>query len=81
MLAVREYDGMNQLGTEGGRRYNLQPYADYTGYYPVNAQFSPNASGRSSNSAYIQQAAEVIQASASLTEEQKNFQVGPGIKR
>lgn len=29
-------DGVNQLGDEGGRRYNREPYADYTGYEPVN---------------------------------------------
>jgi len=32
----RERDGMNQLGDEGGRTYNLMPYMDYTGYTPVN---------------------------------------------
>lgn len=33
---ARERDGMNQLGDAGGRVYNLRPYADYTGYTPVN---------------------------------------------
>lgn len=36
IVAFRERDGMNQLGDEGGVRYNPQPYADYTGYAPVN---------------------------------------------
>jgi hypothetical protein len=36
VAAARERDGMNQLGDEGGRTFNLQPYADYTGYRPVN---------------------------------------------
>ena len=33
------HDGMNQLGDEGGRKYNGQPYADYTGYQPVNTAY------------------------------------------
>jgi hypothetical protein len=36
VVAARERDGMNQLGDEGGRTYDPQPYADYTGYAPVN---------------------------------------------
>ncbi|MFI0422826.1 vanadium-dependent haloperoxidase [Spongiactinospora sp. 9N601] len=36
VLAARLRDGMNQLGDEGGRKYNRQPYADYLGYRPVN---------------------------------------------
>lgn len=36
VVAAREHDGMNQLGDEGGRAYHRQPYADYTGYEPVN---------------------------------------------
>lgn len=39
VVAVRERDGMNQLGDEGGRIYNRQPYADYTGYQPVNSAY------------------------------------------
>jgi hypothetical protein len=39
VAAARERDGMNQLGDEGGRKYNLQPYADYTGYKPVNTAY------------------------------------------
>ena len=39
VVAVREHDGMNQLGDEGGRIYNRQPYADYTGYKPVNTAY------------------------------------------
>jgi hypothetical protein len=36
IVAAREHDGMNQLGDEGGRKYNRKPYSDYTGYKPVN---------------------------------------------
>ena len=36
VATARERDGMNQLGDEGGRVYDLRPYADYTGYVPVN---------------------------------------------
>lgn len=36
IVAFRERDGMNQLGDEGGVKYNRQPYADTTGYQPVN---------------------------------------------
>lgn len=39
VVAARENDGMNQLGNEGGRIYNRQPYADYTGYQPVNTAY------------------------------------------
>lgn len=39
IVAAREHDGMNQLGDEGGRTNNLQPYADYTGYEPVNTAY------------------------------------------
>ena len=39
IVAPREHDGMNQLGDEGGRRYNRQPYADYLGYEPVNTAY------------------------------------------
>ncbi|KIG14626.1 hypothetical protein DB30_06505 [Enhygromyxa salina] len=39
LLAVRENDGFNQLGFEGGREYNPIPYADYTGYEPRNTRF------------------------------------------
>jgi hypothetical protein len=35
-VAAAERDGMNMLGDEGGHKYNRQPYADYTGYQPVN---------------------------------------------
>ena len=40
IVAARERDGMNQLGDEGGRQYNRQPYADYTGYEPVNTAYT-----------------------------------------
>lgn len=36
IAAVREHDGMNQLGDAGGRAHNRRPYADTTGYRPVN---------------------------------------------
>jgi hypothetical protein len=39
VVAFREHDGMNQLGDEGGRQFNLQPYRDYTGYKPVNTAY------------------------------------------
>ena len=39
VAAAREHDGMNQLGDEGDRTYNLKPYADYTGYKPVNTGY------------------------------------------
>jgi Domain of unknown function (DUF6851)/VCPO second helical-bundle domain len=39
VVANREHDGMNQLGDEGGVRYNRSPYADYTGYEPVNTAY------------------------------------------
>lgn len=39
IVAARERDGMNQLGDEGGRLFNRQPYADYTGYQPVNTAY------------------------------------------
>ncbi|GIF47565.1 hypothetical protein DFJ67_7037 [Asanoa ferruginea] len=35
-IAARKHDGSNRYGDEGGRKYNQQPYADYTGYRPVN---------------------------------------------
>lgn len=35
----RENDGMNQLGNEIGRVHNPTPYADYTGYRPVNTAY------------------------------------------
>lgn len=38
VAAFARRDGMNQLG-DLGRRYNGQPYQDYTGYQPVNNAF------------------------------------------
>lgn len=38
-LAARRHDGTNRYGDEGGRKYNKQPYADYTGYAPVNTAY------------------------------------------
>lgn len=39
VVAVRENDGFNQLGFEGGRTYNPLPYRDYTGYEPRNTAY------------------------------------------
>jgi hypothetical protein len=39
VAAARERDGMNQLGNEGGKRYHLRPYEDYTGYQPANTPY------------------------------------------
>ena len=39
VAAAREHDGMNQLGDEGGRTFNRVPYADYSGYRPVNTAY------------------------------------------
>ena len=39
VVNARLHDGMNQLGDEGGRTYNRMPYADYTGYQPVNTAY------------------------------------------
>ncbi|HEU5160466.1 MAG TPA: vanadium-dependent haloperoxidase [Streptosporangiaceae bacterium] len=39
-LEARNKDGMNRFGDEGGARYNAQPYADYTGYVPVNTAYA-----------------------------------------
>ncbi len=36
VVNARIHDGMNQLGDEGGIKYNRKPYKDYTGYEPVN---------------------------------------------
>ena len=38
-VAAHLHDGMNQLGDEGGRKYNGQRFADYTGYQPVNTAY------------------------------------------
>lgn len=117
IVAFKEHDGMNQLG-DVRCKYNCLPYADYTGYKPVNTAYTLNNPGRwqpllgstgnglfriqqfvtpqwavtkaftyrsavpfttppptASNphnySAYKQQADEVLQASAELTDHQK----------
>ncbi|MFG2562893.1 DUF6851 domain-containing protein [Streptomyces sp. NPDC048496] len=36
-MAARADDASNRKGDIGGRKYNRQPYADYTGYKPVNS--------------------------------------------
>jgi len=46
VVAFRERDGMNQLGDEGGVKYNRQPYADTTGYQPVNSPTDLREPGR-----------------------------------
>jgi hypothetical protein len=40
VVAARVRDGMNQLGDEGDKVYDRQPYADYTGYAPVNSPWT-----------------------------------------
>lgn len=45
VVEAREHDGMNQLGDED-RKYNFQPFADYTGYVPVNTAFEIIDAGR-----------------------------------
>ncbi|MFW6691087.1 DUF6851 domain-containing protein [Streptomyces sp. MAR4 CNX-425] len=39
VIESRVGDGMNLRGDEGGRRYHRRPYADYTGYEPVNTAY------------------------------------------
>ncbi len=39
VVAFREHDGTNQLGDYWGRTYNLEPYADYTSFKPVNTAY------------------------------------------
>jgi hypothetical protein len=39
VLEARGEDGTNRFGDEGRLRYNTQPYADYTGYVPVNTAY------------------------------------------
>ncbi|WP_346618885.1 vanadium-dependent haloperoxidase [Blastococcus montanus] len=39
VLEARRNDGSNRAGDAGGRTYNRQPYADYTGYRPVNTAY------------------------------------------
>lgn len=39
VAAARVHDGMNQLGDEGGVTFNREPFADYTGYQPVNTAY------------------------------------------
>jgi hypothetical protein len=118
VVAARENDGMNQLGDEGDQLYHRRPYADYTGYAPVNTAYdlidpsrwqpdilttgtglfsvqqfvtpqmsittpytygspdafmapAPVASDPANYPAYMSQAAEVLGASAALTDYQK----------
>lgn len=46
IVAARINDGMNQLGDEGGVKYNRLPYRDYTGYKPVNTYYMLKKPGR-----------------------------------
>lgn len=39
VVAQREHDGMNQLGDANGRVFNRRPYADTTGYQPLNSAY------------------------------------------
>ena len=39
VLDARKRDGFNRDGDEGGRKYNLPQYADYTGYEPPNSPY------------------------------------------
>jgi len=38
-MTARKSDGTNRDGDAGDRQYNRQPYADYTGYKPVNSAY------------------------------------------
>ncbi|WBB62403.1 vanadium-dependent haloperoxidase [Streptomyces sp. WMMC500] len=38
-MAARQDDGSNRDGGMGGRKYHKKPYADYTGYRPVNSVY------------------------------------------
>jgi hypothetical protein len=46
LIEARHHDGMNRLGDEGGNKYNLQRYADHTGYQPVNTAYQLNNPSR-----------------------------------
>ena len=46
VVKARVNDGMNQLGNEGGVKYNRQPYKDYTNYTPVNTYYKLRHPGR-----------------------------------
>lgn len=46
MVRARKNDGMNQLGDAGGRKYFQEPYADYTGYEPVNTPYAIHDASR-----------------------------------
>jgi len=46
VLEGRLHDGMNQLGLAGGRTANPTPYADTTGYSPVNTPYVLNDPSR-----------------------------------
>ena len=39
VVAARQHDGMNALGDAGGRRFHPLPFADTTGYQPVNTAY------------------------------------------
>lgn len=46
VLEARANDGLNRLGNEGGVTYHTRPYADYTGYRPVNTAYRLRDPGR-----------------------------------
>ncbi|MCD0448630.1 hypothetical protein LO762_05385 [Actinocorallia sp. API 0066] len=45
-LAARKADGSNRDGDANGRQYNQRPYADYTGYKPVNSAYELRSPSR-----------------------------------
>lgn len=45
VMAARVNDGMNQLGDDGGKKFNQHPYEDYTGYSPRNTAYALKSPG------------------------------------
>ncbi|HEY5947386.1 MAG TPA: vanadium-dependent haloperoxidase [Kofleriaceae bacterium] len=39
VIAARHHDGMNVFGDEGGKKYNLRPYEDTTGFVPTSTPY------------------------------------------
>ena len=46
VVAARRHDGFNQFGDSGGRKFNLLPFSDTTGYVPVNTAFELSDASR-----------------------------------
>ena len=46
IVVARENDGMNQLGDDGGKTFNLHPYEDTTGYMARNTAYDLRFPGR-----------------------------------